>query len=207
MAEASYGQSAGRRVGRHPGRAGDAANLDLLVQSLNVPALVFNKYSDVLAADQLARALAPDLKPGTNRLRVLFSEQAAHDYGDDWEEYTATAVAHLRAQMGTETGDERLHSLVGELSSQASASGNYGRATKYAPRTTSLFAYGTLKSAHWNCWSRNSTYLGPYSWKPCCSTPHRAAHRHTLLLFWQPSTTRNAELDQVAVRPRVGLLP
>lgn len=59
---------------------GDAANLDLPVQSLNVPALVFNKYSDVLAADQLARALAPDLKPGTNRLRVLFSEQAAHDY-------------------------------------------------------------------------------------------------------------------------------
>ncbi|MEU5499252.1 MmyB family transcriptional regulator [Streptomyces griseofuscus] len=48
---------------------------------------------------------------------------------------------------------------------------------------------------------------GPYSWKPCCSTPHRAAHRHTLLLFWQPSTTRNAELDQVAVRPRAGLLP
>jgi transcriptional regulator with XRE-family HTH domain len=91
-------------------------SLALLLQTLNVPALVFNQYSDVLAANQLARALSPDMAPGTNRLRVLFTEDDARAFHGNWEEYTATAVAHLRAQIGTETDDERLHALIGELS-------------------------------------------------------------------------------------------
>ncbi|MFJ6614840.1 helix-turn-helix domain-containing protein [Streptomyces sp. NPDC091289] len=104
------------RRGPGPGDERVPTNLVLLLRTLNVPALVFNKYSDVLAANHMARALSPELKPGTNRLRVLFTEQAARDYRDDWESYTATAVAHLRAQIGTETDDERLHALIGELS-------------------------------------------------------------------------------------------
>ncbi|MFF6906060.1 helix-turn-helix domain-containing protein [Streptomyces sp. NPDC012389] len=108
----------GRRTRREPGPENERvpANLALLLETLNVPALVFNKYSDVLAANPLARALSPEMKPGTNRLRVLFTEQAARDYREDWESYTATAVAHLRARIGTETDDERLHALIGELS-------------------------------------------------------------------------------------------
>lgn len=108
----------GRKTRRRPAPGDERvpANLALLLQTLNVPALVFNKYSDVLAANHVARALSPELRPGTNRLRVLFTEQAARDYPDDWGQYTATAVAHLRAQIGTETDDERLHALIGELS-------------------------------------------------------------------------------------------
>ena len=90
--------------------------LDLLLQTVNVPAIVFNKYSDVLAANPLAQELSPGMVPGRNRLRVLFTDPAAHDYEADWDRYTATAVAHLRAQIGTETEDERLHALIGELS-------------------------------------------------------------------------------------------
>ncbi|MGW6007623.1 helix-turn-helix domain-containing protein [Streptomyces sp. NPDC055210] len=90
--------------------------LDALLRTLNVPALVFNKYSDVLAANRLARTLSPDLAPGVNRLRVLFTDRAAREYHADWERYTAVAVAHLRAQAGADTGDERLHALIGELS-------------------------------------------------------------------------------------------
>ncbi|MEU2297408.1 helix-turn-helix transcriptional regulator [Streptomyces antibioticus] len=104
------------RRGQGPGDERVPANLVLLLHTLNVPAMVFNKYSDVLAANRMARALSPEMKPGTNRLRVLFTEQAARDYRDDWESYTATAVAHLRARIGTETDDERLHALIGELS-------------------------------------------------------------------------------------------
>lgn len=103
---------------RGPDRPDDRLppGLELLLGTLNVPALVFNKYSDVLAANRLARALSPELAPGMNRLRVLFSDHAVREYDADWEEYTATAVAHLRAQVGTETDDERLRSLIGELS-------------------------------------------------------------------------------------------
>ena len=91
-------------------------SLAQLLQNLNVPSLVFNQYSDVLAANRLARALSPDMVPGKNRLRVLFTEAAARGFHGDWEQYTATAVAHLRAQISTETDDERLHALIGELS-------------------------------------------------------------------------------------------
>ena len=92
------------------------ASLDLLLRTVNVPALVFNRYSDVLAANPLARELSPGMVPGVNRLRALFTDPAAQRYHPNWERYTAIAVAHLRAQIGTETEDERLHALIGELS-------------------------------------------------------------------------------------------
>jgi transcriptional regulator with XRE-family HTH domain len=90
--------------------------LGLLLRQINVPAVVCNKYSDVLAANPAARALAPDLLPGANRLRVMFTDRAAQSFHPDWERNTAVAVAHLRAQVGTDTDDERLHALIGELS-------------------------------------------------------------------------------------------
>ena len=91
-------------------------SIDLLLRTINVPALVFDKYSDVLAANALARELSPDMVPGVNRLRMLFTDLDARAYHPDWPTYTAAAVAHLRAQAGTDVDDERLHSLIGELS-------------------------------------------------------------------------------------------
>lgn len=104
------------RRGLAPSAERVPAGIDLLLQTVNVPALVFDKCTDVLAANRLARALAPDMAPGKNRLRVLFTDQAAREFHADWEQYTAVAVAHLRAQIGTGTDDERLHALIGELS-------------------------------------------------------------------------------------------
>ncbi len=91
-------------------------DLELLVQTVNVPTLVFNKYSEVVTANALARNLSPDLVPGVNRLLWLFTDRLATAYHPEWPSYTAAAVAHLRAQIGTDTEDERLHALVGELS-------------------------------------------------------------------------------------------
>ncbi|WP_305784441.1 helix-turn-helix domain-containing protein [Symbioplanes lichenis] len=91
-------------------------SLDLLLRTINVPALVFNKYSDVLAANPLAQALSPSMVPGVNRLRMLFCDPVDRTYHPHWEQYTAGVVAHLRAQIGSDTGDERLHALIGELS-------------------------------------------------------------------------------------------
>ncbi|WP_432829075.1 helix-turn-helix domain-containing protein [Dactylosporangium sp. CA-092794] len=109
---------AGRRSRRHPIRPQDAvpAGLDLLLNTINVPGVVCDKYGDVLAANRLARELSPDLVPGVNRLRSLFVDVTFRAYHPDWERSTAGAVAHLRAQIGTDTDDERLHALIGELS-------------------------------------------------------------------------------------------
>jgi MmyB-like transcription regulator ligand binding domain len=56
------------------------------------------------------------MTPGVNRLRSLFTDPAARARHPDWEQYTAAIVAHLRAQVGSQTEDARLHALIGELS-------------------------------------------------------------------------------------------
>ncbi|MCA1226439.1 helix-turn-helix domain-containing protein [Saccharopolyspora sp. 6M] len=90
--------------------------LELLLRTLNVPALVCTKYGEVLAVNALSRELLPSAAPGTNRLRALFTEPEAQHRVPDWEEHAADAVAHLRAQSGADVEDERLHALIGELS-------------------------------------------------------------------------------------------
>jgi transcriptional regulator with XRE-family HTH domain len=92
------------------------AGLDLLLRTINVPAFVIDKYMDVVAANALARQLSPDMAPGVNRLRSLFLDPAARSYYPAWDHIAAAAIAHLRARTGVDTGDERLHALIGELS-------------------------------------------------------------------------------------------
>ncbi|WP_239159041.1 helix-turn-helix domain-containing protein [Winogradskya humida] len=103
---------------RRPARSEDRvpAGLALLLRTINVPAMVINKYNDVVAANALAQELSPDNTPGVNRLRSLFLDPAAPGYHPDWEKITVAAVAHLRAQAGTETRDDRLHALIEEMS-------------------------------------------------------------------------------------------
>ncbi len=103
---------------RRPGSRADRlpAGLDLLLRTVNVPAMVFNSYGDVLAANPLAQAVWPNMAPGTNRLRNLFTDHVRRSVDPDWTSDTAHAVAHLRAQIGTDTDDERLHALIDELS-------------------------------------------------------------------------------------------
>lgn len=99
-----------RRIERVP-----AGTLTLL-ETIDVPAFVVNKYRDVLAANRLAVALSPLMRPGTNRLLALFTDPEAPIYHPDWEQSAAAVVAQLRAEVGTDTDDERFRALVGELS-------------------------------------------------------------------------------------------
>jgi MmyB-like transcription regulator ligand binding domain len=81
-----------------------------------VPAFVVNRYRDVLAANPLAVMLSPLMQPGTNRLIALFTNPQAALFHPDWEQNTASVVAQLRAEVGTDVDDERFQALVGELS-------------------------------------------------------------------------------------------
>jgi transcriptional regulator with XRE-family HTH domain len=104
-----------RRRATRPAERVPAGTLTLL-DTLNVPAFVVNRYRDVLAANPLAVALSPLMAPGTNRLIALFTDPQAAVYHPDWEQNTAGVVAQLRAEVGTETDDARFQALVGELS-------------------------------------------------------------------------------------------
>ena len=80
------------------------------------PATVTSRRMNVVAANALARALAPCHEPGTNLLRALFLDATTHLTHLDWDTAATEAVANFRARIGTLSGDPETTQLVGELS-------------------------------------------------------------------------------------------
>jgi transcriptional regulator with XRE-family HTH domain len=93
--------------------------LAALVETLNVPAFVINRYRDVLAANRLAEALSPLMAPGVNRLVAVFTDPLAREYHPDLDQQIAGYVAQFRAEAGTDPDDPRVRELVAELSGRS----------------------------------------------------------------------------------------
>lgn len=87
-----------------------------LLDALNLPAFVESRMFDVLAANPLAIALSPSIRPGENRLRSMFLDEGERDLHPDWEQAIGGMVASFRASLGTDVDDPRIAQLVGELS-------------------------------------------------------------------------------------------
>jgi transcriptional regulator with XRE-family HTH domain len=85
----------------------------------NTPAVVHDRTLDILAANALALALTPALRPGVNALRAMFMEPELRDLYDDWEKAARTAVARLRVHVGRDVGHPRVRDLVSELSARS----------------------------------------------------------------------------------------
>jgi transcriptional regulator with XRE-family HTH domain len=94
-----------------------ADGLDGLVDQFPMPALVASRYQDVLAANALARALAPCYQPGQNFLRWRLLDPAAREFFVDWDEATDIAVSGLREVAGAAPDDPRMRRMIEELSS------------------------------------------------------------------------------------------
>jgi transcriptional regulator with XRE-family HTH domain len=104
-----------RRKSPRPERV--PAGIVRLIESWGqTPAVVEGRYTDVLAANSLAIALAPYYVVGTNLVRATFLDPRVRDMYLDWEAITESAVAGLRALVGRDVDDPRLNELVGELS-------------------------------------------------------------------------------------------
>jgi transcriptional regulator with XRE-family HTH domain len=92
------------------------AGIRQLLGALGLPAFVESRGFDVLAANELATALSPSIRPGCNRLRSMFLDPAERDLYPGWEQDIGGLVAAFRASIGTDTDDPRTAQLVGELS-------------------------------------------------------------------------------------------
>jgi len=64
-----------------------------LLDVVGLPAFVEGRYFDVLAANRLACALAPNLQVGRNRLRAVFGDPAEKALYPDWELAPVALVA------------------------------------------------------------------------------------------------------------------
>ena len=108
--------SAARPAARRPRRETVPAGVRQLLDTLALPAFVENRMFEVLAANRLATALSPTIRPGENRLRSVFLDEAERDLYPDWARATAGMVASFRTSLGSEVDDPRIAQLVGELS-------------------------------------------------------------------------------------------
>jgi transcriptional regulator with XRE-family HTH domain len=89
--------------------------------------LVVNDRGDVLATNELARALFSEMSVGwvgpapANFSRFIFLDPRGRDFYSDWERAASDNVAMLRSAAGRDPHDRALTDLVGELATQSDA--------------------------------------------------------------------------------------
>ncbi|ASN53409.1 helix-turn-helix transcriptional regulator [Sinomonas sp. R1AF57] len=111
------------RPRRRPAPAVTPSIQRLLDSMDGVPAFVRNGRLDILAINDLGRALyseayASGSRP-VNLARFQFLDPRSHNLYPDWEKAADTAVAILRTEAGRDPYDKSLTDLVGELSTRS----------------------------------------------------------------------------------------
>jgi MmyB-like transcription regulator ligand binding domain/Helix-turn-helix domain len=109
---------------RRPIPQGIRPGMQRLLDTMHdAPALVRNARLDVVATNQLGRAL---LSPAfanpstpTNLARFTFIDEQATEFFPDWDDVANATVAILRVQAGRDPGDRNLSDLVGELATRS----------------------------------------------------------------------------------------
>jgi transcriptional regulator with XRE-family HTH domain len=121
---AAGGSAPRRQVARRPSRTVVRRPLQLILDTMTgTPAYVRNGRMDILAANDLGRALySPVFSMGDripNTSRFIFLDPTAPDFFLDWDRVESDAVAILRAAAGRDPYDKQLTDLVGELSTRS----------------------------------------------------------------------------------------
>jgi transcriptional regulator with XRE-family HTH domain len=104
----------GRDFAADPDVSGHA--LAEMIDQFLMPAVVVNRYRDVLAANPLARVLSPEFMPGQNVVRWRLLDPAAKEIYVNWDEATTSAVNALRELSGQYPSDAGMRALIAELS-------------------------------------------------------------------------------------------
>jgi transcriptional regulator with XRE-family HTH domain len=96
----------------------------ILDSMLAVPAYVRNGRLDILAANQLGKAVYSPVflqaqAQAPNMARFIFLSPQAREFFTSWEGIASDAVAILRAEAGRNPYDRRLSDLIGELSTRS----------------------------------------------------------------------------------------
>ncbi|WP_190813002.1 helix-turn-helix transcriptional regulator [Saccharopolyspora pogona] len=109
---------------KHPKRTPPVtASVQQVLDSMSVPAVVQNGRLDLLAANDLGRALYADLftmaKQPPNFARYAFLDPRAEDFYADIDQAKNLLVAVLRATAGRDPLDQKVTELIGELSTRS----------------------------------------------------------------------------------------
>ncbi|MEU4708177.1 helix-turn-helix transcriptional regulator [Nocardia salmonicida] len=121
LARAANTASRPRR--RRPPRQVSAGIQRILEGMTGIPAAVMNERLDLLATNQLGRALylpvyADPVRP-VNLARFCFLDPQARAVYPNWDEAANTTVAMLRTEAGRNPFDRDLSDLIGELATRS----------------------------------------------------------------------------------------
>jgi transcriptional regulator with XRE-family HTH domain len=116
--------SATRPPRRQPARQRVRPTVQRVIDSMHgTPAFVLSGRLDVLAANELGRALfAPiyaDPVSPPNNARFVFLDPQATEFFRDWDKAANDTVALLRAEAGRDPYDRQTSDLIGELSTRS----------------------------------------------------------------------------------------
>ena len=110
---------------RNPARKRVRPTIQRILDEMPMPAYLRNGRFDVLAANDLGRALysplyeQADAKESPNSARFLFLDPAAPEFFVNYDKALNDCVAFLRAEAGRDPYDKELSELVGELSTRS----------------------------------------------------------------------------------------
>jgi transcriptional regulator with XRE-family HTH domain len=110
---------------RTPGKTRVRPAVQRILDQVPMPAYLRNGRFDILAANNLGRALYSPLydQAGGSRLpnsaRFVFLDPAAADFFVDYDKVANDCVAFLRAEAGRDPYDKDLTDLIGELSTRS----------------------------------------------------------------------------------------
>lgn len=87
----------------------------VLLDTLEAPAFIQNRYADVLTTNPAGEALSPSIRVGVNRVRALFMDPAVRALHIEWDRVTENAVAQLRLAVGGGVARSPARELITEL--------------------------------------------------------------------------------------------
>lgn len=102
---------------RHDGDSRQVSGelMSLMDAWLTTPAYVINGTLDVLAENDLARALHSGFAESDNLARMTFLDPAGRDFYVDWERAAHSVTGHLRLAEGDDPHNPRLLELLDDL--------------------------------------------------------------------------------------------
>ncbi|TSD92855.1 helix-turn-helix domain-containing protein [Skermania sp. ID1734] len=201
----------GARRRRTEPRSPITASVQQVLDSMSVPAVVMNDRLDLLAANDLGRALYADLfdmaQQPANFARYVFLDPRAAAFYTDLDEAKNQLVAILRATAGRDPLDTEVTALIGELSTRSVdfstrwAKHNVARHTT-GHKTIHHPAVGTMDLAYNDFTLPGDPHIAITTYTADPGTP--SADALTLLATWAETQKQHQTVndDVPRIRPR-----
>ena len=120
LAQRARGSQVAARSKARP--SGVRPSVQRVLDSMTLPAIVFNAPHDIVAANEAGRALYfihYDTEGTPNIARTTFLHPRARQFYGDWPEARRMTAAMLRLEVGRNPLDDELIALIGELSARS----------------------------------------------------------------------------------------